>query len=306
MALSVKAGTYTGDGATTKAITGIGFLPKVVIVSATLGTGDASATCFKTTDMSTGATGRTSNMGENGNQTTGEIDSLDADGFTVRDQKNINTRVYYYIAFAGTSCVAGTYAGDGTDNRAITGVGFRPKWMVTQGGTGHSFHKSTATGNTTDSAQYTTVLADVANTIQSLDADGFTLGNLAGGPNAAATTHYYFCLDGANVTSGTYAGNATDNRAVTGVGFTPISVLVKDTALTNQATLRTGESGDLSSKVRANTAPLANAIQSLDADGFTIGTDGTVNTNLSNYYWVAFGATPAAAAGGSTLSMMGV
>lgn len=288
MALSFKSGTYTGDGGTTKAITGVGFLPKVVIIFATLGTGDAAACLWKTSDMTTGATGGTANFGENGLLTTGQIDSLDSDGFTVRDQKNLNTTVYYYIALAGTDTVTGTYTGNATDNRAITGVGFQPEWMSIGGSsTYHSQHKSIATGASTDISQYGTSLANISNAIQSLDSDGFTIGT-ANEVNANLLTYYWFAIkQSTSIKSGTYTGNGSDNRDIAGVGFTPEAVLVKHAGTSPMTGRVTAHSGDLSSFVRANTAPAADNIQSFGSDGFQIGTDTRVNTNTESYYYVA-------------------
>lgn len=298
MALLVKTGTYTGDGSDPKTISGVGFTPKVVMIFATSGTGDASAACFKTTEMSTGVSGQTANMGENGQQTDGLIDSFTSDGFLVRGQKNLNTVAYYYIALGGSDCVTGTYTGNGADNRSITGIGFLPKWLVIQGGGNFAEHKSTATGNTTDTSQSFSVMGDSSNLIQALEADGFQIGvmNAGGrGVNVNGVTYYYFALTGTNVTSGTYTGNGSDNRGITGVGFDPIGAIVKQSS-TQQAVSRSGQVGDLSSLMRANTAPIVNAIQSLITDGFQIGTNATVNNNGSTYFWVAFGphATPPA------------
>ena len=289
MALSVKAGTYTGNGSDPQTISGVGFQPKVVIVFATSGGADQQAACFKTTDMATGASGLTSNMGENGQQTLGLIDSFNSDGFTVRERKNTNAVVYQYLALGGTDCVTGTYTGNATDNRSISGIGFRPKWLVIQGGTNHSHHKSTATGNATDSAQLLTAVADGSNTIQALEADGFQVGSAAAA-NQDAVVFYYFAIQEANVTSGTYTGNATDDRSITGVGFDPVAVIVKQTS-SQQGRGYSGNTGDSSNFMRS-AAPAANGIQSLIADGFTIGTDATVNANTATYFWVAFGETP--------------
>lgn len=295
MALNVKVGSYTGNGSDPQTISGVGFLPKVVIVWATLGAGDQWGACYKTTDMTTGATGRTSAAGENGFFETGLIDSFTSDGFLVRAQRNTNGTVYYYLALGGTDVVTGTYTGNGSDNRSITGIGFKPAWVVTQGGSSHSFHKSTATGDSTDSAQYFSTLANTSNLIQALESDGFQVGNAAGGANVNATVYYYFAVAPvANIASGTYTGNGSDNRNITGIGFNPTAVIVKQSS-TAQARSYSGNSGDSSNFSRANSAPAANGIQSLITDGFQVGTDSTVNTNTSTYYWVAFGAAPASA-----------
>ena len=87
--------------------------------------------------------------------------------------------------------------------------------------------------------------------------------------------------------SGTYTGNATDNRAIT-VGFQPDFVMVKDTAATEGAARSSSMAGDLSKPMGSLTAFTADHIQSLDATGFTIGTNNRVNRNGRTYHWVAF------------------
>lgn len=290
MTLLVKAGKYTGNGSDPQTISGVGFQPKAIFVMATVGTGDASCTQWKTADMSTGATGVTRSCGSAVELATGQIDSFTSDGFLVRDQKNINTTTYYYIAFGGSSCVTGTYTGDGVDNKAITGIGFKPKWVVLGGGAATSnLHKCTATGDSTDNCQYFFAVADQNNRIQSLDSDGFTLGNAAN-VNTNLQSYYYMAITGDNVFSGTYTGDLVDGRLITGIPFIPESIFVKGSAAT-QGFWRTKETGDSASRMSANQGPVANAIQALIFRGFNLGSGTTVNNTAATYYYVAFGKT---------------
>lgn len=279
--LQIKTGSYTGDGSDPKSITGVGFQPKFLIISATTGTGDPSGTIWKSTDMPTGATGQSASFGDNGRDIVGTISSLDADGFTVRSQKNLNGTTYYYLALAGNDVKTGTYTGNATDNRNITGIGFFPKWVIIQGSTSHTVHKSTITGNTTDISQYGTVIADLSNAIQNLNSDGFQIGT-DGTVNSNTATYYYVAIGGPGINSLTYTGNATDDRNITGAGFQPKAVFIKPTNA-SQAAIRTAESGDLASLVRANTAPAANIIQSLLSDGFQVGTSTSTNSSSVTY-----------------------
>jgi hypothetical protein len=86
--------------------------------------------------------------------------------------------------------------------------------------------------------------------------------------------------------SGTYTGNAADNRAIA-VGFQPDFVMVKDTAATEGAARSSSIAGDLSKPMGSLTAFATDHIQSLTATGFTIGTNNRVNRNGRTYYWVA-------------------
>lgn len=98
-----KSGVYTGDGAATLAITGVGFQPKFVIVYPRIpGTGGYYV-AFKCSDD-----GIKTFISKTGNREYVDdmIISLDADGFTVGDgtgsanYMNVGARNYAYQAFA--------------------------------------------------------------------------------------------------------------------------------------------------------------------------------------------------------------
>jgi hypothetical protein len=87
--------------------------------------------------------------------------------------------------------------------------------------------------------------------------------------------------------SGTYTGDATDNRAIT-VGFQPDFVIVKDANNTEGAGRTSTMVGDASKPMGSLTAFTADHIQALTATGFTIGTNNRVNRNGRTYHWTAF------------------
>ena len=92
----IKTGQYTGDGQTSKAITGLGFQPKFVKIW-THATEDANAWVFeKTEDFATDRS-VTHYTGYHLNRA-GRLKSLDGDGFTVAGEANTNGQVYDYIA----------------------------------------------------------------------------------------------------------------------------------------------------------------------------------------------------------------
>jgi len=100
----------------------------------------------------------------------------------------------------------------------------------------------------------------------------------------------------AQMATGTYVGNGVAGRAITGVGFSPDAVLIKgidfDPGLTlTSAVLRTSTMANTKPLVLDN-APTPNLIQSLNNDGFTIGSGRQVNQNGITFYWVAFKASP--------------
>ena len=98
----ITTGTYTGDGAATQQIRGVGFQPKFVIVYRQFNAvgdiahkSDQDGTMTKYVDFTIGQTTYADD----------HIISLDPDGFTVGDgtldanRFNINLQVYTYIAF---------------------------------------------------------------------------------------------------------------------------------------------------------------------------------------------------------------
>jgi hypothetical protein len=98
---------------------------------------------------------------------------------------------------------------------------------------------------------------------------------------------------GIRVASGTYTGNAADNRGITGVGFQPSAVIVKSDDNSGVGVMRTSTmSGDNTKLLSGGTALTADLIQSLDSNGFTIGTANAVNRSGRSYTWVAFKSYP--------------
>lgn len=109
----VKTGTYTGDGATSQGITGVGFAPKLVMIwiQATSGVVGGSKQWVFTTDVmvdddASGLAISFTNQGasqETGLFVINAIISCDSDGFTVDDagadaHPNKTSQVYNYLA----------------------------------------------------------------------------------------------------------------------------------------------------------------------------------------------------------------
>jgi hypothetical protein len=89
------------------------------------------------------------------------------------------------------------------------------------------------------------------------------------------------------VATGTYTGDATDNRTIA-VGFQPDFVMVKDTGNSEGAARSSSMGGDVAKPMGSLTAFQADNVQSLDANGFTIGTNNRVNRSGRTFHWVAF------------------
>ncbi len=89
------------------------------------------------------------------------------------------------------------------------------------------------------------------------------------------------------MTTGSYTGDGTDDRAIT-VGFQPDFVVVKDDG-NREAVARTSSMvGDLAKPMGTLTALQADVIQSFTANGFVIGTNNRANQASRTYHWAAF------------------
>src|SRR3990172_3358263 len=129
---------------------------------------------------------------------------------------------------AGMRVATGTYTGDGNDNRGITGVGFQPEVVIVKGA-GPGLGAATLVIRTDTMAGDLSrhgAAAVAANQIQSLDADGFTLGTAAE-VNSSGNTFWWIALaDGGqgDLVTGSYTGNGGSSRAISGLGIAPTMV----------------------------------------------------------------------------------
>ncbi|MFZ2778643.1 MAG: fibronectin type III domain-containing protein, partial [Candidatus Moraniibacteriota bacterium] len=146
---------------------------------------------------------------------------------------------------------------------------------------------------------YFTATANLADAIQDLNTpvgDGFQIGANAV-VNTLSGSYYYAAFAESNppppptghftMTKGVYTGNGSA-RSITGLGFRPELVIVKDIASYNAVFRTQAMFGDKTAYFSAGTADIAGGITSLDADGFSLGTNATVNTAAGTYYWEAF------------------
>ncbi len=278
-ALRLSQGSYVGNGADNRSITGTGFAPDVVIVKCDCGQAAAIRTALMPGDAAKIISTSSALQAD-------VIQSLDANGFTIgtSNKVNQNTDTYYWTALkAGTSLKLGSYAGNGADNRSISGVGFQPDWVVTMGDGEESwFRPSLLTG---DASYRMEGQDDFTNRIQAIQSDGFQLGSNAN-VNASGVTFYYIAFKsvGGVVAEGSYAGNNTDNRSIA-VGFQPAFVWVKR-SVNNAGVIRIASmSGDNSAPWDAATA--ANNIQAIEPGGFQVGTHDRVNNSAGTYFFLA-------------------
>ncbi|QQS20402.1 hypothetical protein IPL85_03125 [Candidatus Saccharibacteria bacterium] len=303
---SMRVGYYLGTGAT-KTISGLGFQPQLVIIRAST---TAGVSVFKTSAMPAANVAYFNGTVDN----TANNITLNADGFSVATLANVNTAnvLYRWYAFTGSDCSStgyfcmGTYTGNGAASRAIT-TGFQPDMVTVKRSTNVGAHFRTAAMAANRTEFFTTTAADTAgNYIASFAATSFTVGatdNVNGG------VYNFFAFRGGagSFAQGTYSGNATDNQDITGVGFQPDLVVVKNSTsatANNRRSIMSGDKhfGDLSSYLSDVVVDGVNMVQAMQSDGFQVGAGVNVNQTGTTMYWFAFGGAPSPA-GTGTFSM---
>lgn len=290
-------GSYTGNG-TSLSITSVGFQPDFVLVK---GAG-ATRGLFKTSDMGANDSAYFSAAAYNTSGTL--ITSFLSNGFTVGNSADVNTNstTYWYVAFKDTSeaMTTGTYTGNGADNRDYSVASdFNADFVIVRSGNTSSSYGAVynVTESYDDYSSFFTDTANAVNYIQKLTTDGFQLGSNAA-VNESGVAQYYIAFAGAvdptpsgtfQMATGTYVGDGAP-RSIT-LGFAPDLVIIKVHASgAAPAIYRTRTMwGDESLSLGTNATGFANGITSLNADGFTIGTNNWVNTNGATYAYQAFG-----------------
>lgn len=129
----IKFGTYTGDNAADRGITGIGFQPSIVFVWRATSNVN-SIPVIKTIGM----TGDNSKDfgGNSGAIITNGIKTLDLDGFTIGNSSRVNSNniVYAFVALksftdSGEAVQVDSYTGNGVNPRTLVNTaGFAPHW----------------------------------------------------------------------------------------------------------------------------------------------------------------------------------
>ncbi len=300
----VRSGSYSGSGLA-RSITGLGFQPDVVIVD---GSGGGADSVIRTNTMANPNSKQIDNPAA---LLANQIVSLDVDGFSLGTDIDVNQNgiTYYWVAFKAAPgyMKVGTYAGSaGAQN--VTGVGFSPAYVIVM------------SPNAAAPMQRSTLMpanfcldflgAGYTNSILNMQSNGFGLGTHASVAVAGVTFHYvaWNRVPG-QIAVGSYPGDNADGRNITGVGFWPEYVIVDRSSDVGSAggtgvgnapahkPASTGVSTDLSLLFNGNLTENDN-IQTLQTDGFQVGTHCRVNGNGAppcntpapvNYYWMAFG-----------------
>jgi len=326
---------YTGDGASTKSITGVGFQPDMVWIKAR-----TSPYSHNLQDSTRGGgTGTALNPNLNLAAGTygiyGFVDTFDTDGFTVgtgsSNNVHVNANGVDYVAWcwkakggttssntdgtitstvqvntkAGFSIVE--YTGTGINSTVGHGLGATPKIVIIK--------KTSTTDNWQVSISNITGVQGQRvffNLIQGISTDvnretalpSSTLLSVGGQDCAGSTDYIAYCFAEKSGYSkfGTYTGNGSDNGPIINTGFEPAFVMIKRTD--------SADNWSITDNKRTTSNPRVNALfPNLDAveltsgysvnylsNGFQIATSGAgVNVNGGTFLYIAFAADPSAA-----------
>jgi len=203
-----KVGSYTGNGAPNRNLAGLGFLPALVVVIPE----SADPVYFRSTPMPAGLSFDLDNSIGDSNR----IQALQADGFQVGSDNDVNRggTTYHYAAWKAVprKMAVGSYVGLGNDDLSITGVGFRPEYVVVKRdgllSSSAAAHKPFSTGPSTDGAMVFNAGANDSDWIQALEADGFEVGNHAR-VNNGGDTYYWLAFGSGSATLTTARGGQT-------------------------------------------------------------------------------------------------
>ena len=285
-------GAYTGNGSLPRNIN-VGFTPDLVWVKRST----AVAAGWKSSVMPTNV----SQFFQASAQTTAGdyFTSLGTGTFGVGVSTNVSAGIYYYAAFKSANGImgVGSTIGVGT-TRSVDAIGFKPDWMfLKNANVATTGAVSVSAENLTGSSSYFVASANLTNAITGLTDNGFNLGtngSVAGvgntlywaafkGDTTAQTTEGNFVM-----TTGSYTGTG-NAQMINNLAFEPDLVIIKANGSSYGIFRTRMMTGNLSSYLGTSTATISEGITSLNSNGFTVGSNGTVNTNGNTYYWTAFG-----------------
>ncbi len=281
--LTLQTGSYIGDGRL-QCVSGIGFQPVLVIIKAESG----EWALWRSSSMEVGFSAHFASAGGNFG---GAIRSLDPDAFSLGQSSVVNNRLrYHYVAFAASpDTKVGSYVGDGTDGRSITGVGFQPAIVfLKHDGVGAAVWSSISHPEGVSS--FFGAVEDRADLIRGFEADGF---QLSADPLVNAgdgSTYHYVAFREAPglLVTGTYTGDGSADRDITGVGFQPDYVWIKRSTADSAAVHRPSSLAD-DETLRFTRQPTGtNEITALQPDGFQVGSGPSVNFDGDTYHYVAW------------------
>ncbi|MCS7002746.1 MAG: hypothetical protein NZ518_07855, partial [Dehalococcoidia bacterium] len=283
--LAMRSGSYTGNGLSGRQITGVGFQPDVVMIKSEGAHTAVIRTSTMNNDLAKEMVGTNAFVNN-------RIIAMHADGFTLGADSQVNGSgvTYYWVAIRAAPGVMtlGTYTGNGVAGRAVTGVGFTPDLVIVLPGGAEQAVYRTSTMGGSNSANFETSTS--TSWITGFTSDGFTVGS-GSSVNANGQTYHYLAVRQASdqFVVGTYVGNGSVNRDVTGIGLSPEWVVIRQLGSQHPAHRPAAIESLSTSSLRFDASGLlATRIRGLLSDGFTVGNHGEVNSNGVTYHYFAF------------------
>ncbi len=276
------SGTYTGDGELTRSITGLGFTPTLVMIKS-----ESATYCYlKTAEMPEGYSIKPA---DNKGLETRRIESLDADGFTVGDNNDVNESgtVYYWSAMATQPGLiqTGTYTGDGTATRLVTLTDLEPAAvMVLPAGNYYSvWRQQEMPFQISGSLNGFQVLSGIT----ALTGGGFYVGD-NDRVNADGVEFYYLALasEPGILETGSYTGDGQYGRDIADLGLSPGFLMISNTSYHPPVFRTRSVEGDASLYFN-NGSIDGGLVTSIQDNSFTVGNSNPVNLSGVPYYWLA-------------------
>ncbi len=192
------------------------------------------------------------------------------------------------LAFAEDYMRTGTYTGDGSASRSITGIGFQPDFLIIK--TSEARHGVAKTSDMPDG--YSKKLGDnkVLETtrIATLDSDGFTVGDHHE-VNKLGDEFYWVAMKAVpgSIQVGQYVGDGSFYHAIPLSDLTPDAVLVI-AAEAEFPIFRQGEMDLFKAYKLSGDGLESNSILYNDTNAFNVGSSTTVNGDGHDFYYIAW------------------
>jgi hypothetical protein len=319
---------YTGNATSNRAITGLGFSPSWVWIKNRSSVRDHME--FDNTRLlgSELVPGNYTNLDAADFNTTGnDFNSFDTDGFTIGQDPYTNENGSNMVAWCWKANPIPAINNDGDIQSIVSANQAAGFSIVTYTGTstvgatiGHGLStapdaviiKCMNTGSTNWINYYETIgvndylTLNLSNDVDTFSnwftssATTFTFGAVFGNTNTTGRTYVAYCFKSTTGFSkmGSYTGNSS-TQAITGLGFSPNWVLLKETDGVDSWELYDTARG--ATKVLypngANAEGVNSGLTSFDSDGFTLGSATSANESGKTYIYMAFKQTQYPAAG---------
>ncbi len=283
----IVTGTYTGDGNSTQAISGIGSEPTLILVIPETGgaeTGEIQ-TWIHSSTMPVGEVKYTIGGNSVANSfKTGFISSLDSDGFTVASKANVSGTTYYYVSFSDDdgSVLAGTFTGSTSAQNIVTGYEPGMVWVWADAVTSPDYVKWTVSGRPSGTYRFSHGEGGWGETIFSgFSPIGFSVqaSGTAGTGIVDGGTYHYLAFQGAITEANPGWGSGPDKVTTS---FEPGFLMTRhSTTHGNNTYIKTAEMNSGESFIPRHQTAETNALLDFESDGYTVGSTG----QLRDKHW---------------------